>query len=44
MGSIDHLTRYIPNLAQTAAAMRPFLKKHREKQNNFLETGPQYMF
>ena len=30
MGSIDHLTRYIPNLAQTAAALSPLLK-HREK-------------
>ena len=28
MGSIHHLTRYIPNLAQTAAALRPLLKKH----------------
>ena len=27
MGSIHHLTRYIPNLAQTAAALRPLLKK-----------------
>ena len=35
MGSIDHLTRYIPNLAQTAAAMRPLLKKHREKKQLF---------
>ena len=26
MGSIHHLTRYIPNLEQTAAAMRPLLK------------------
>ena len=26
MGSIHHLTRYIPNLAQTAAALRPLLK------------------
>ena len=26
MGSIRHLTRYIPNLAQTAAALRPLLK------------------
>ena len=26
MGSIHHLTRYIPNLAQTAAAKRPLLK------------------
>ena len=26
MGSINHLTRYIPKLAQTAAALRPLLK------------------
>ena len=26
MGSIHHLTRYIPKLAQTAAALRPLLK------------------
>ena len=26
MGSIHNLTRYIPNLAQTAAALRPLLK------------------
>ena len=26
MGSIHHLTRYIPNLAETAAALRPLLK------------------
>ena len=26
MGSIHHLTRYIQNLAQTAAALRPLLK------------------
>ena len=26
MGSIHHLTRYIPNLAQAAAALRPLLK------------------
>ena len=26
MGSIHHLTRYIPNLPQTAAALRPLLK------------------
>ena len=26
MGSIHHLTRYIPNLAQTAAALRPLLR------------------
>ena len=26
MGSIQHLTRYIPNLAQTAVALRPLLK------------------
>ena len=27
MGSIHHLTRYIPNLAQAAAALRPLKKK-----------------
>ena len=27
MGYIHHLTRYFPNLAQTAAALRPLLKK-----------------
>ena len=26
MGSTHHLTRYIPKLAQTAAALRPLLK------------------
>ena len=26
MGSIHHLTRYVPKLAQTAAALRPLLK------------------
>ena len=26
MGPMHHLTRYIPNLAQTAAALRPLLK------------------
>ena len=26
MGSLHHLTRYIPNLAQTAAELRPILK------------------
>ena len=31
MGSIHHLTRYIPNLAQTAAALRPLLKKFEKK-------------
>ena len=30
MGSIHHLTKYIPNLAQTAAALRPLLKKQRK--------------
>ena len=28
MGSIYHLTRYIPNLAQRAAALRPLLKNN----------------
>ena len=31
MGSIHHLTRYIPNLAQAATALRPLLK-HTEKK------------
>ena len=26
MGSIHHLTRYIPHLAQSAAALRPLLR------------------
>ena len=26
MGSIQHLTRYLPNLAQKAAALRPLLR------------------
>ena len=26
MASIHHLTRFIPNLAQTAAALRPLMK------------------
>ena len=29
MGSIHHLTKYIPKLAQTAAALRPLLKIQR---------------
>ena len=32
MGSIRHLTRYIPNLAQTAAALRPLLKNTEKKK------------
>ena len=31
MGSIHHLTRYIPNLAQTAAVLQPLLKHREEK-------------
>ena len=37
MGSIHHLSRYIPNLAQTAAALRPLLKK-KTKQTHQLVT------
>ena len=33
MGSINRLTKYIPNLAQTAAALRPLL-------NNTLKNKP----
>ena len=33
MGSIHHLTRYIPNLAQTAAALRPLLKNTVKKKS-----------
>ena len=32
MGSLHHLTRYIPNLAQAAAALRPLLKNTEKKQ------------
>ena len=32
MGSIHHLTRFIPNLAQTAAAFRPLLKNTEKKK------------
>ena len=32
MGSIHHLIRYIPKLAQTAAALRPLLKYTEKKQ------------
>ena len=36
MGSIHHLTRCIPNLAQTAAALRPLLKNTlKDKPNNW---------
>ena len=38
MGSIHHLTRYIPKLAQTAAALRPILN-NTEKKNHL--TGQQ---
>ena len=31
MGSMQHLTSYIPNLAQTAAALRPLLKTQKKK-------------
>ena len=31
MGSIHHLTRYIPNLAQAAAALRPLLRNTEKK-------------
>ena len=33
MGSIHHLTRYIPNLAQVAAALRPLLKNIEKKKS-----------
>ena len=33
MGSIHHLTRYIPNLAQAAAALRPLLKTQKRENN-----------
>ena len=37
MGSMHHLTRYIPNLAQTAAALRPLLKNaEKNKPINWL--------
>ena len=37
MGSIHHLTRYILNLAQTAAALRPLLKNaEKNRPNNWL--------
>ena len=37
MGSIHHLTGYIPNLAQTAAALRPLLKNaEKNKPINWL--------
>ena len=32
MGSIHHLTRYKPNLAQAAAALRPSLKNTEKKK------------
>ena len=32
MGSIHHLTRYIPNLAKTAAALRPLLKNTEKRK------------
>ena len=36
MGSIHHLTRYIPNLKQTAAGLRPLLKNtEKNKPNNW---------
>ena len=35
MGSLHHLTRYMPKLAQTAAALRPLLK-HTQKKTNHL--------
>ena len=34
MGSIHHLTRYILNLAQTAAALRPLLKNAEKNRPN----------
>ena len=34
MGSIHHLTQYIPKLEETAAALRPLLKKQKKKQTN----------
>ena len=33
IGSIQHLTRYIPNLAQTAAALRPLMKNTLNKKS-----------
>ena len=38
MGSIHHLTRYIPKLAQTAAALRPLLKNTEKTDHS---NGPQ---
>ena len=38
MGSIHHLTRYIPNLAQATAALRPLLKKKQNRKNQL--SGP----
>ena len=44
MGSIHHLTRYIPKLAQTTVALRPLNKKYRKEQTNWLEARTQYSF
>ena len=32
MGSVHHLTRYLPNLAQAAAALRPLLKNTEKRK------------
>ena len=32
MGSLHHLTRYMPKLAQTAAALRPLLKNTKKNK------------
>ena len=40
MGSIHHLTRHIPKLAQTAAALRPLLKT--QKKNRPLEWSTEH--
>ena len=40
MGSKHHLTRYIPKLAQTAAALRPLLKN--TEKNKPLDWSPEH--
>ena len=40
MGSIHHLTRYIPKIAQTAAALRPLLKN--TEKNKPLNWSPEH--
>ena len=40
MGSIHHITRYLPNLAQTAAALRPLLKN--TEKNKLTDWKPEH--